>query len=71
MADVFGSNAGNGFGFVLTGKGPHKPEVAYDIVGIHSLMTYTDMIGKDIVGNTKAPFMRCLPYISKQKPGKI
>ena len=38
------SNAGNEFGVMLGGKGPHKPENAYDIIRIHYLMIYTDLI---------------------------
>ena len=49
----FGSNVGNEFGVMLRGKGPHKPEFAYDSVRIHSLMIYTDLIEYNIVGETK------------------
>ena len=38
LGHIFGSNVGNEFGVMLRGKGPHKPEFAYDIVRIHSLM---------------------------------
>ena len=34
----FGTNVGKEFGAMLRGKGPRKPEFAYDIVRIHSLM---------------------------------
>ena len=40
----FGSNVGNEFGVMLRRKVPNKPEFAYDIVRIHSLMIYTDLI---------------------------
>ena len=43
---------------MLTGKGPHKSESAYDIVRIHSLMIYTDLSEYNIVGDTKAPLLR-------------
>ena len=36
LGHIFGSNVGNDFGVILRGKGPHKPEFAYDIVRIHS-----------------------------------
>ena len=54
---------------MLRAKGPHKPEFAYDIVRIHSLMIYTDLIEYDIGGDTKAPLLRCSPSISKLKAG--
>ena len=38
LGHIFGSNVGNGFGVMLRCKGPHKRELAYDIVSIHSLM---------------------------------
>ena len=67
----FGSNVGNEFGVMLREKGPHKPELAYDIVRIHSLMVYTDLIKYIIVGDTNAPLLRCFPFISKLKAGAI
>ena len=56
---------------MLRGKGPHKPEFAYDIVRIHSLMIYTDLIEYNILGDRKAPLLRCLSFISKLKSGDI
>ena len=53
----------------LKGKGPHQPEFAYDIVGIHFLMIYTDLIEYNIVGDIKAPLLRCFPFVSKLKTG--
>ena len=57
LGHIFGSNVGNEFGVLLRRKGPHKPEFAYDIVHIHSLMIYTDLIEYNIVGDTKSPLM--------------
>ena len=68
---IFESNVGNVFGVMLRGKGPHKPEFAYDIVRIHSLMIYTDLIEYNIVGDTKASLLCCFPFISKLKSGDI
>ena len=68
---IFRSNVGKEFGVMLRGKGPQKPEFAYDIVRIHSLMIYTDLIEYNIVGDTKAPLLRCFPFISKLKSGDI
>ena len=68
---IFGSNVGNEFGVMFSGKGPHKPEIAQDIVRIHSLMIYTDMIEYNIFGDTKAPLLRCFPSFSKLRAGDI
>ena len=56
---------------MLRGKGPRKPEFAYGMVRIHSLMIYTDLIEYKIVGDTKAPLLRCCPFTSKLKAGDI
>ena len=71
LGQIFGSNVGNEVGVMLRGKGPHKPEFAYDIVRIHSLMIYTDMIEYNIVGYTNAPLLRCFLFISRLKSGAI
>ena len=44
LGHIFGSIIGNHFGVMLRRRGPHKPKFAYDIVRIHSLMIYTDLI---------------------------
>ena len=69
LRHIFGSNVGNEFGVMLRAKGPHKPKLAHDIVSIHSLMLYTDLIEYNFVGDTKAPLLRCFPFISKLKAG--
>ena len=56
---------------MLRGKGPHKPEFAYNIVRIHSLIIYTDLMEYNMVGDTKSPMLRCFPFISKLKAGDI
>ena len=71
LGHIFGRNVGNEIGVMLRGKGPHKPEFAYDIVRIHSLMIYSDLIEYNIVGDTQAPLLRCFPFISKLKSGDI
>ena len=71
LGHIFGNNVGNEFGVLMLGKGPHEPEFAYDIVCIHSLMIYSDQVEYNIVGDTKAPLLRCLPFISKLKGGDI
>ena len=68
---IFGNNVGNEFAVLMIGKGLHEPEFAYDIVRIHSLMIYSDLVEQSIVGDTKAPLLRCFPFISKLKGGDI
>ena len=67
----FGNNVGNEFGVLTIGKGPHEPEIAYDIFRIHSLMIYSNLVEYNIVGDTKAPLLRCFPFISKLNSGDI
>ena len=55
LGHLFGNNVGNEFGVLMIGKGPHEPEFACDIVRIHSLMIYSDLVEYSIVGDTKAP----------------
>ena len=61
LGHIFGSNVGNEFGVMLRGKGPLKPDFAYDIVGIHSLL-YTDLIEYNIFGDTKASSLRSFHF---------
>ena len=51
----------------MRGKGPHEPWFAYDIVRIHSLMTHIGFVEYNIVEHTKAPLLRCFPFVSKIK----
>ena len=71
LGHIFGSSVDNEFEILLGGKGPHKPEFAYDTVRIHSLMIYTDLIEYTIVGDTKTPLLRWSSFISKLKSGYI
>ncbi len=71
LGHFFGNNVGNEIGVMLRRKGPQKPEFIYDIVRIHSLMLYTDMIEYNNVGDTKAPLLRCFLFLSKIKSGDI
>ena len=70
MGHIFGNNMGIEIRVLMIGKGPHEPEFAYDIVRIHSLI-YSDLVEYNIVGDTKAPLLRCFPFISKLKGGDI
>ena len=67
LGHIFGNNVGSEFGVLMIGKGPHEPEIAYDIVSIHSLMIYSDLVEYSIVGDTKAPLLRCFPFILKKR----
>ena len=71
LGHIFEGNVCTEFRVMLRGKGPHKPKFAYDIVRIHYLMIYTDLIEYNIVGDTKAPSLRCFPFIWKLKSGDI
>ena len=68
---IFRSNVGNEIGLMLRGKGPQKPELAYNNIHIHSFMLYTDLIKYNIIGNTKTPLLRCFPFFSKLKAGDV
>ena len=63
----FGNNVGNQFGVLMKGKGPHEPQIAYDIVLNPSLMIYSDLVEYSIVVDTKAPLLRCFPFVWKLK----
>ena len=67
LGHIFGGDVRNDLGILMRGKGLHKPTLAHDIVRIHSLMIYTDIVEYNIVGDTKAPLLRCFSFISKLK----
>ena len=71
LGHIFDNNVWNQFGLLMKGKGPHEPQFAYDLVRIHSLMNYSDLVEYNIVGVTKAPLLRCFPFISMLKGGDI
>ena len=71
LGHIFGNNVGNQFGLLMKRKGPHEPQFAYDIVRIHSLMIYSDLVEYSTAGDTKVPLLRCFPFISKLKGGDI
>ena len=71
LGHIFGNNVGNQFGVLMKGKGPHEPQFAYDLVCIDSLRIHSDIVEYSIVGDTKAPLLRCFPFISKLKGGDI
>ena len=69
LGHTFGKYVGNQFGVLMKRKGPNEPQFAYDIVPIHSLMIYSDLVEYNIVRDTKAPLLRCFSFISKLKGG--
>ena len=71
LGHIFGNNVGNHFRVLMKGEGPHEPQFANDIVRIHSLLIYSDLVEYNLAGDTKAPLLRCFPFISKLKGGDI
>ena len=71
LGHLFGINVGYEFWVLRIEKGPHKPEFAYDIVPIHSLMIYSHLVVYSLFGDTKAPLLGCFPFISKLRGGDI
>ena len=48
---------------------PYKLDFDHDIVHIHSLNIYTDLIEYNIVRDTNVPLLRCFPLSAKLKAG--
>ena len=71
LGHIFGGDVRNDLRILISGKGPHEPTFAYEIVRIHSLMIYTDIVEYNFVGDLKLPLLRCFPFISKLKSGDI
>ena len=71
LGHIFGNNVGNKFGVLMIGKNPHEPKFAYDIVRIHSLMIYSDLLEYNLVGDTKGPLLRGFSFIWKLKGADI
>ena len=72
LSHIFGCDLQqNQTGVNMKGKGPHYAQYSYYIIGIHSVMIYCNFIEHNIVGDTKTPLLRCIPFISKVKNGDI
>ena len=71
LGHMFGGDVRNDSGILMGGKEPQEPSFAYDIVRIQSSMIFTDIVNYNFVGDTKAPLLRCFPFISKLKSGDI
>ena len=69
LGHISGSNVFIEFGVMLGGKEPHKPGFAFDMVRIHSLRIYRDLIGYNIAGDTKVLLLRFFSFNSKFKSG--
>ena len=71
LGHVFGNNVGKGFDVLMIGKVPLEPEFVSDILRMHSLMIYSNLVRYKIDGDTKDPLVRCFPFTSKLKGGDI
>ena len=73
LSHIFGCDLEqNQTGVIMKGnEGPHYPQYSCDIIRIHSLVIYSDIIEYTLVGDTKTPLLRCIPFISKVKSGDI
>ena len=58
----FRNNVGNTFGVMSIGKKLQKLDFVYDIVRIHFLILYTNMIEYISFGDTKTPQLRFFPF---------
>ena len=64
LGHIFGGDVTNDLGILMSGKSPHEPTFAYDIVRIFSLMIYTDIVEYNIIGDTKTLLLPCFAFIS-------
>ena len=53
-----------GMGVFMGGGGPHFTKFPYDTARKHTLKIYSDIVEYNIVGDTKAALLRCIPFIS-------
>ena len=54
LSHIFGCDLEqNQTGVIMKGRGPHYPQYSYNIIRIHSLMIYSDIIEYNIVGDKK------------------
>ena len=71
LGHIFGGDVRNDWWILMLGRGTHKPLFAYNLVRIHWFMIYTFFVEYNIVGDKKAPFLRCFPFISKVKSSDV
>ena len=56
LSHVFGCDLERNQAVIIRkGKGPHYPQYSYDIIRIHSLIFYSDIVKYNIVVDTKTP----------------
>ena len=55
----------------LKGIGPHQSLYPIDILRIHSVMVYTDIVEYSVIGDTKAPVLRCFPFEQRLSRDRI
>ena len=64
----FGCDNANDFGLILR---PDRPEFANNVVCIHILMTYRDLIVNKTFSDKKLSMLRCFPFLSQLKAGYL
>ena len=64
LGNFSGYSEGSEIEIMLKGKGPHKPDFSQQIVSIHSLMIYTDLIEYTVADDKKSPLLRCFSVSS-------
>ena len=71
LCHVFGcEEAVYDMGVFMSGAGPHFLTFPYDIVRKRTLMIYNDIVEYNIVGDTKAALLRCIPLYQKLRMEK-
>ena len=70
LGDIFCGDVGDDKGVLMRGKGPHEPKFAYDILRIHSLKIYTDIVEYNI-DRHRSTTITLLPFNSKLKSGDV
>ena len=64
LSHIFGCDLEqNQTGVLRRKKGPNYPQCSCDIIRICSLRIYSDFIEYNVVGDTKTPLLRCIPFI--------
>ncbi len=75
ILNIIGSDLAHILGFpssfLLFGEGPHESMYPIDILRYHSVMVYADIIEHGIIGDTRAPVLRCFPFTPSLKHDRI
>ena len=66
LKKFFGSIVGNEFELMWGKLGPNEPEFAYELVRMHSLMIYTNLIEYNTLGVTKIALLRWFIHFEAQ-----